>query len=153
QPMSIVSGDFNGDAVLDLAVANMGGVADSGSVSILIGNGDGTFRVPFTIKAGPRPRTLAIGDFNEDGILDLAITYERRDHLSIHLGDGVGGFQLQRDFAVFGDTVATGDFNKDGHLDLLVGDGSTSRTISVYLGSGDGTFATAIDTYVGGELS
>src|SRR5204862_255532 len=62
-PASVAVGDFNGDRVLDLAVANY----DSTTVSVLLGNGDGTFRTPLTFDAGAGPASVAVGDFNGDG--------------------------------------------------------------------------------------
>ena len=70
-PDAIVAGDFNGDGRLDLAVANY----NTGTVSILLGNGDGTFRAPVDYSTGlyTTPDAIAAGDFNGDGRLDLAV--------------------------------------------------------------------------------
>ena len=78
-PNSIAVGDFNGDGIPDLAVANGPLTISYGTVTILLGNGDGTF----TAAASPgdrRPRIVAVGDFNGDGIPDLAVVndYARR---------------------------------------------------------------------------
>src|SRR5215469_15577325 len=68
-PMAISVGDFNGDGKIDIAVANNG----SGDVSILLGNGDGTFQSAVNFSAGNNPKAIAVGDFNGDGKLDLAV--------------------------------------------------------------------------------
>jgi uncharacterized protein (DUF2141 family) len=67
-PTSAVVGDFNGDGKLDLVVANAG----SKNVSILLGNGDGSFKAPLNFGA-PAPQSVAVGDFNGDGKLDVAV--------------------------------------------------------------------------------
>src|SRR2546427_6227411 len=70
-PHSVVVGDFNGDGVQDLAVANS---IFNGTVSVLLGNGDGTFQTPLNSSAGRYPSSVAMGDFNGDGRIDLAVT-------------------------------------------------------------------------------
>jgi hypothetical protein len=64
----VAVGDFNGDGVLDLAVANV-----FSNVSVLLGNGDGTFQAAQNFGAGGGPFSVAVGDFNGDGVLDLAV--------------------------------------------------------------------------------
>jgi len=66
-------GDFNGDGIQDLAVANAGSPIDLGNVSVLLGNGDGTFQPAQNFGAGSGPSSVAVGDFNGDGKLDLAV--------------------------------------------------------------------------------
>src|ERR1035437_8509611 len=67
--LSVAVGDFNGDGKLDLAVDNAG---SPGTVSVLLGNGDGTFQAPINSPTGTSSRSLVVGDFNGDGKLDLA---------------------------------------------------------------------------------
>src|SRR5579862_6341108 len=137
----LVSGDFNGDGILDLAVTNGG----DANVSIFPGNGDGTFRLQPAIGVGIGPRHLVAGDFNGDGKLDLAIAAQT--DIEILLGNGDGTFKSpiitsEPDGPI---GITAGDFNQDGKLDLAFGTGSNNggNTITVCLGKGDGTFQPA----------
>jgi len=133
----LASGDFNGDGVLDLAVTDAG----CGQVSILLGNGDGTFTVGGGFSLGDEtvPYSVAVGDFNSDGKLDLATADQSINKTSVLLGNGDGTFQSHVDYDTGVDSrqVATGDLNGDGRLDLAV---SSSQGVSILLGNGDGTF-------------
>ena len=96
-PSSVAVGDFNGDGKLDLAVANDG----SDNVSVLLGNGDGSFQAARNYAAGAYPRSVAVGDFNGDGQHDLAVATRHfpSEHVSVLLGNGDGTFQTARSFA------------------------------------------------------
>jgi hypothetical protein len=72
-PTSVAVGDFNGDGIPDLAVANTGSTAANGSISLLLGQGDGTFQPALSYDAGSQPAAVAVGDFNGDGAPDLAV--------------------------------------------------------------------------------
>jgi len=152
KPFAVVSGDFNNDNNIDLAVVND---INAGSVSILLGNGDGTFQPPVSYATGPGPINLVAGDFNGDGNLDIAVTnYDNGsgNSVSILLGNGDGTFRNQ----VFYPTplepygIATADFRGNGRLDLAV---TTLRGISVLLGNGDGTFQSHTDYPTTADLS
>ncbi len=144
---SIGVGDFNGDGKLDLVVTNAGSQIDAsqtGSVSILLGKGDGTFSAgtSFTLQfargPGAGPGEVVVGDFNRDGKLDLAITpYDEIPGLAILLGRGDGSFQVPVIYPVDAQNVAVADVNGDRIPDLVAG----GRDVSGYLlGNGDGTF-------------
>jgi len=111
QPIFVAVGDFNGDRVQDLAVANRG----SASVSVLLGNGDGTFRAAPTVAVGTNPFSVAVGDFNRDGLQDLAVTNFGSNNVSVLLGNGDGTFRAPLTFGVGINPhfVAIGDFNRD----------------------------------------
>lgn len=129
---AIVTSDFNGDGKLDLAVTDSGGNA----VMILLGNGDGTFRVPTTIPVGSQPDAIIAGDFNNDGKLDLAVANYGDGTITVLLGNGDGTFTQPSGspYAVGKGpfSLAAADFNGDGKLDLAVAN-LTDGTISILL--------------------
>jgi hypothetical protein len=142
-PSGVTLGDFNSDGILDIATANAGGDAE-GTVTILLGKGDGTFTPAATPSAGDTPSGIASGDFNRDGILDLVVTNSNGDNLTILLGNGDGTFTAF-DGPDTGGTptqIAVGDFNLDGKLDLAI---ATANAVNIFLGNGDGTFHQAAD--------
>lgn len=87
-PMSLASGDFNRDGRRDLAVANSG----SNTVSILFGNGDGSFQAAVNYAVGTQPASIVAADFNRDGQTDLAVANNGSDNVSILVGVGNGTF-------------------------------------------------------------
>jgi len=121
-PASVAVGDFNGDGKLDLAVANFNDFHNH-TVSILVGDGTGNFTLASTPGAGPYPCCVAVGDFNGDNKLDLAVTNSAYiNTVSVLLGDGTGNFTLSSSLPTGIDpfSVVVGDFNGDGRLDLAV---------------------------------
>jgi hypothetical protein len=138
-PQAMAMGDFDGDGNLDVAVANM----NDNTVSVLLGNGDGTFQPQKVFTVGAGPFSITAGDFNADGNLDLAVANEAGNTVSVLLGNGDGTFQPQKVFNVGASpsAVIAGDLNGDGILDLVVANNADS-TVSVLLGNGDGTFQT-----------
>jgi hypothetical protein len=149
-PTAVAVADFNGDGKLDVAVADYGNpsTGDNGGVSILLGNGDGTFQPAISVAAGKNPLAIAVGDFNNDGKIDLALTLfgDRSSggsgSVEILLGNGDGTFQpptmLNAGDEPFPITV--GDFNGDGKLDFAVTDFDSG--VYLFLGEGDGSFRT-----------
>ena len=130
-PQAVVAADFNNDGRLDLATAN----STANSVSVLLGNPDGTFQPAQNSPTGTGPRSVAVGDFDGDGKLDLA-TANLSDG-SFLKGDGLGGFAAPAsiDTGSSPSSVAVGDFNADGKMDLAVG-GHTSYYIPPWSGCG-----------------
>jgi hypothetical protein len=150
-PTSVAAGDFNGDGKLDLVTANFGQLGSGVSpdnVSVLLGNGDGTFQAAVNYNTGSFPKAVAVGDFNGDGKLDLVTANYSSNNISVLLGNGDGTFQAAVNYNTgsFPNAVAVGDFNGDGKLDLVT---ATSNNISVLLGNGDGTFQAAVDYSTG----
>jgi hypothetical protein len=137
-PVSVAVGDFNGDGKADLAVANIGG--QTGTVSVLLGNGDGTFQPAATYATDSTSLSLAIGDFNGDAKLDLVVANQLHDDVSVLLGNGDGTFQPAVNYpaGVSSVSVAIGDFNGDGKADLAVANAGSG--LGVLLGNGNGSF-------------
>ena len=155
EPYSLAVGDFNGDGKLDLAVANYGGYGFPSTVSILLGDGRGNFTLASSPAAGDSPLSVAVGDFNGDGNLDLAVANEVGGCVTILLGDGTGNFTLTSSPAA-GDepvSVAVGDFNGDGKLDLAVANWGyfSASTVDILLGDGAGKFTLASSTLTGSD--
>src|SRR5262249_31065027 len=157
RPWFVAVADLRGDGIQDLVVANSGtpGSGADGSVSVFLGNGDGTFQPAQNFSAGARPQSVAVGGLRGDGSLDLAVanagdSVGHGEGVSVLLGNGDGTFGPAQAFGTgkTPDSVAVGDFNGDGHLDLAVANGS-SGTVSVLLGNGDGAFGPSVDYATG----
>ncbi len=168
-PLGLVASDFNGDGKMDLAVTNFGiatkkadqgadgqgaaGTFAPGSVSILLGNGDGTFLTSDPLVTGPGPDSIVADDFNGDGKLDLAVDNSLGTDLSVFLGRRDGSFQTGLSVSV-GEVptprrgLITGDFNGDGKTDLAATE-VFANDVSVLLGTGDGTFQSPLRFGVG----
>ncbi len=143
-PVSVVAAnihDADGLGNLDLVVANHG----DNTISIFQGNGDGTFQTPATVIALPNgyaPSSIAEADLNSDGHIDLAVTDQGNNSVSIFLGKGDGTFQNRVDYPVGNSPVwvSTADVNADGVLDLEVAnngaptDTLTGDSVSILLG-------------------
>jgi hypothetical protein len=142
-PYSVAAGDFNHDGMLDLAVVNY--CCQASGISILLGNGDGTFQKPVQYQAGDQPFYVVVADFNHDGNLDLAVANSLSNYISILLGNGDGTFRsVAKRPPVSGPVYVTaGDFNADGNIDL-VALGSPGTTIDLLMGNGDGTFQSIV---------
>jgi hypothetical protein len=132
---SIGIGDVNGDGNLDLLTVNSSFDHHS-SISVLLGNGDGTFQRPVFTPAPQGPLGAAVlADFNGDGILDVAAVNPVTNTVSVFLGNGDGTFQAPLNFTVDASprALAVGDFNRDGFPDLVTANFAPSRDISVLL--------------------
>jgi hypothetical protein len=142
-PLGMAAGDFNGDGKLDLAVANYDCCGFfTKTLSILLGNGDGTFQTHVDYLTGSGPNGVVTADFNGDGKLDLAVSNVNDDTVSVLLGNGDGTFQGQVVYSAGGNVLVAGDFNGDGRLDLA---SDETDALSILLGNGDGTFQPRID--------
>ena len=141
-PETIAVGDFNGDGRLDVVVGNT--LSPEHTVSVLLGNADGTFAPAVDYAAGGQPSSVAVGDFNGDGNLDIVVLYGFVNaSVGVLLGDGTGKFKpvMVTTAGPGGGSIAVGDFDGDGNLDVAIADNlSPSLGVDVMLGNGTGTF-------------
>jgi hypothetical protein len=138
-PYDVIASDLNGDGNLDLVTSNLG----SNSVSILLGNSDGSFATAVNYTTATAHST-AVGDFNKDNKLDLAVT-NLSSTGSLLLGKGDGTFEAAQTFTASGQDyyIVSGDFDLDGNLDVAMTNYSASQ-VNILLGKGDGTFANPV---------
>src|SRR5439155_9451062 len=130
-PHALAIGDFNNDGKADLAIA----CARANTMSILMGNGDGTFSGAPNRTAGNTPYALTVADLNGDGKADLAVADAGSNDLAILLGNGNGTFAAPTNHGTgsFPFSVAAGDVNGDGKIDLAVA--NTSGSVSILTGA------------------
>ena len=144
-PQTVLITDLNHDDKPDILVANNG----DGTLSVNLGDGKGGFVQPkgSPFRAGLSPNDLALGDFNPDGNLDVAVANHSVKLVTVLLGDGRGGFSFApgSPFTVPSNPhphgIAAADFNGDGKLDLAVESWDENKVL-VMFGNGDGTFQT-----------
>src|ERR1017187_1349377 len=155
-PVSVVVGNFSGNSVPGIAVANR---AD-GTVTVLPGNGNGGFTVPgLTFAVGAYPTAMAAGDFNKDGKQDLVVATASSAGLNgsvtVLLSNGSGGFTLPGLVLPVGknpDCVVVKDLDGDGYLDLAIAN-RDSNSVTVLMGNSAGGFTAATGSPVPGGNS
>ncbi|HEX8142038.1 MAG TPA: FG-GAP-like repeat-containing protein, partial [Pyrinomonadaceae bacterium] len=142
--LPITVADFNGDGMDDIAAAGFVSGA-TWSFTVILGNSAGTFTVHRSLPVHWSPLSIAAGDFNNDGKVDLAvtITFSSPAHgVAVMLGDGTGNFSPANEIFIGYEpmSVVTSDFNKDGRTDMAV-IASSSNSVAVLLGDGAGLFS------------
>src|ERR1700684_3093287 len=147
---TVLTADFNGDGIPDLVILG------SDTISVLLGNGDGTFTAAPSPSAD-LPGAIAVGDFNGDGIPDLAVAPaldEGNSEVLLGNGDGTftnaGGILENDNNTVTSNAIAAADFNGDGKLDLVEtcsgNEGPCNNLLLILSGNGDGTFTQFSET-------
>ncbi len=159
EPTALAAYDFNGDGHQDLVVTSTNASGIGGNVSILLGNGDGTFQPAISVPTGNLPVALTVANFHNalaGSNVDVAVSNQNDNSMSIFQINSDGTFstssssptliQLPAGYKPAG--LATGTFTNSGHIDLVVAD-EGNDTVSVFLGNGDGTFQTRVDYATG----
>ncbi len=147
-PLSIAVGDFNNDRVVDLAVANFVDEQTTGPVTVLLGNGNGSFQSPVSYSAGLVPQAIAVGDVDNDGNADLLVACDGYGNIPGKLavlrgnGDGTFGTAAHYSAGVNPFSIAVGDFNGDGYIDVAIAD-ETQLSVEVLLNNRAGAFPSA----------
>ena len=151
-----VVADLNGDGNLDIVVANStpfpagsvppGSTCVHGCVTVLLGKGDGTFQPAVTYTAQAGTLSVALGDVNGDGKVDVVASNTQANSISVLLGNGDGTLQAARNYAVVSPgQLVLADLNRDHKLDIaILNVNITNPGFSVLLGNGDGTFQSAV---------
>lgn len=149
-PVSIVNADLNGDGFLDLAVANL----TDNTVSVLLGNNDGTFGQQTTYSVGTSPKSVVLGDANNDGLLDILTANSGSNTISILLANGSGGFNSAISIAAEDapESLAVGDVNND-QINDIVYTNTSENTFSLLLGQSktSASFASPVMSMVGNQ--
>ena len=150
-PQFVAAADIDHDGIPDLIVIDF-----SGGISLLKGDGMGGFAAlpGVSISAGNNPTSLSLGDFNNDGNVDLAVTFFQSSKVAVYAGNGMGGFASPSLFTVGANPnrVVSGEFNGDGYIDLATAN-SNGSSISILLGNGSGGFASSVDFATGSNSS
>jgi hypothetical protein len=150
----VAVGDFNADNKADLAVISVNSLnfavpsAVQGTVYILLGNGNGTFGAATSVATATLPRSLAVGDVNQDNLLDLVVANQGDGTVSVLLGNGNGTFRAAVNYPAGSspEAVAIGDVTGDGLADVVAASNDGHQGFaSVLPGNGDGTFGPAVN--------
>jgi len=142
RPVSVAVADLDGDGIPDVVSADSGTFTEEGGISVLLGNGDGSFQAAVDIPAEHQPYFIAVADLDGDDIPDLVTANRSSGEVSVLLGNGDGSFRAATHFAA-GDRpvfVTVADLDGDNVPDLVVGGSYTTTGVSVLLGNGDGSF-------------
>ena len=143
KPRALIADDFNRDNIPDLLIGN-----EDGTVMLFLSDGTGRFAPGRTIAHLESVTSIAVADFNKDGIADIAVSDRRASNVTVYFGSGNGSFDHTWSFPLrvrgTAPQITTADFNADGIPDLVVVYGDDDDpTFDVMLGNGNGTFTIA----------
>jgi len=143
----LAAGDLNGDGKVDLATVH----PTPGTVSILLGGGDGTFQAPSDLPSGPLPQAVTIADFDRDGLSDLAVANQGNGTVSLFYGKGGGAFKGKINLGAGKGPVdlVSADLNGDGRMDLVTANFEDNSVSVLLKNAGGGGFKDRINTAVG----
>jgi hypothetical protein len=149
-PISVSVGDFNKDKIMDVVVANSG----SDSIGIFLGLGIGIFgnQTTYSSGIGSMPYSVAVGDFDNDGQLDIGVANYGSGNVGIFLGYGNGSFASQ--ITYFTDpssnpySIVVSDINNDRRLDIIIANYGSNYVVIMF-GVGNGTFTNKTDISMG----
>ena len=149
QPQSVAVGDLDNDHQTDIVVAN----TDIDNIGVFISRGEGVFKEQKTYSTGrnSHPYSVAVGDFNNDNYLDIAVANHAINSIGIFLGYGNGNFSDQNPFSIGASHplyITVGDFNNDNRTDIVVANYGTNN-IGILLGNGDGSFRNPMTYFTG----
>jgi hypothetical protein len=140
-PLSAVLGDFNRDALMDIATVNSGNY--NLGVMLAVANLNFSSETTFSTGSSPGPRYVVINDFNNDNRLDIAVANYITNNIGVFLADANGGFPIQMLYSTdsfsLPTSITVADFNKDMQLDIAVANSGTDN-IGLFLGYGNGNF-------------
>ena len=149
-PVAVAVGSLRNNGTLDLVVTDQNPTSNVGSVSVLRGNGDGTFQTAVNYAAGQSPWGIVLGPFHGGNTLDIAVVnYVGGSRMQVLQGNGDGTFQAAVPYSFPSGNngsreIAQGDFNRDGTPDLVIAN-TQSHNVTVFLGNGDGTFQAGVN--------
>ncbi|CAF4756532.1 unnamed protein product [Rotaria sp. Silwood1] len=152
-PYYVAIGDFNKDSQWDIAIA----CRKTNNIAVVLGKGNGTFAKEqlYALPVSADPRSLVIGDFNNDNISDIAVANSRKKSISILLGNGNGTFaphMSQKTIDASPVSIAVGDFNNDSRQDIVVAL-EYANSIGIFIGIGNGSFQNQISYQMPRESS
>jgi small basic protein len=152
-PLSLTAGDFNNDNYLDIAIVNSG----TNNIGILLAKSNGTFEKQIYISTGfgSRPHSIAVGHFNDDNLIDIAVANYGTNNIGVLLSYGNGTFANRTTYSLGSaspHSIGVSDFNRDNRMDIVAINKGQNNT-AILIGYGNGSFENSLMTSIGSSLS